>query len=443
MRIVAALVVAVAVAVGTGTARADGEAPKVAWEIDVSPPSSDDGTHLAITWRRIGDLAGNPGVLVLRRATGAGASFASMLFDPIDRAGAVLAPRFTFPAAPKGEYHPGISLAKAPVVVGSAVGEWQVIAFLPGDPEAPIVDEVAAGTTYVYAFVPVALGATADTYAQIVNHVATSPEVSGEGAWFHRKRWLHLGLLAIIAGSLFGFTRLAKRKKLFIRRLSGVDAIEDAVGRSTEMGRPILYVTGVEQAQNIETLASLLILGHVAQIAAEYDTELQVANAFPLTMVIAEEIVRQGYANAGRADAHRPENVMFITSEQFAFAAAVNGIIMRDRPATNIYFGKFYAESLMLAETGFLTGAIQIAGTAELTQLPFFVSACDHTLMGEELFACSAYLTREPNQMALVKAGDVMKVVIAVLVVAFTVFATLASQGIVPFTRFSIEDLLP
>ena len=54
--------------------------------------------------------------------------------------------------------------------------------------------------------------------------------------------------------------------------------------------------------------------------------------------------------------------------------------------------GAFYAESLILAETGNSVGAIQIAGTAMPTQLPFFVAACDFTLIGEEFFAASAYL---------------------------------------------------
>jgi hypothetical protein len=229
--------------------------------------------------------------------------------------------------------------------------------------------------------------------------------------------------------------------KIFIRRIPGVDAIEEAVGRSTEMGKPVLYVTGIDNIQNIQTIASLLCLGPVAEMTAEYDTELKVANYEALTMVVAEEIVRQGYANAGRADAHRPENVMYISSEQFAFAAGVNGIILRDKPATNIYLGRFFAESLMLAETGFLTGAVQIAGTAELTQLPFFVSACDYTLIGEELFACSAYLTREPTQLAMLKAGDLLKVVIAVMVVAGTAMATLDAVGWeVPIT---LQELLP
>ena len=228
---------------------------------------------------------------------------------------------------------------------------------------------------------------------------------------------------------------------LFVRRLPAVDAIEDAVGRSTEMGRPILYVTGTARTEDIQTIASILILGHVAEIAARYETDLRVANAYPLTMVIAEEVVRQGYADAGRADAHRPEDVLFITSEQFAFAAAVNGMILRERPATNIYFGRFLAESLMLAETGFLTGAVQIAGTAELTQLPFLVSACDFTLIGEELFACSAYLTREPNQLATLKAGDVLKLVIALVVVGGAALATMRALGwAVPFT---LPELVP
>jgi hypothetical protein len=114
-------------------------------------------------------------------------------------------------------------------------------------------------------------------------------------------------------------------------------------------------------------------------------------------MVVAEEVVKQGYANAGRIDAHRPENVMFISAEQFAYAAGINGIMMRDRPATNIMLGRFFAESLMLAETGYVTGAVQVAGTAEISQLPLFVAACDYTLIGEELYAASAYMSREPK----------------------------------------------
>jgi hypothetical protein len=399
-----------------------------------------DGHHLGITWTRTPAQLG--AVLVLRREV-ANADAQSGTIHVTDHPGPILIPLFLYPSTYRTEYHPAFDANANAIPPGTELGEWTVVGSVDGDPEEPIIDEVEPGKHYVYALVPAARGEKPDTYDAFPANAVTTWSVSAKQGWFFRRRWAHLAMIGIIAAALFGFAYLARRKSLFVRRLPGVDALEDAVGRATEMGRPVLYVTGVEETQDIQTIASILILGHVAKITAEYDTDIRVANAFPLTMVIAEEVVRQGYANAGRADAHRPDNVVFITSEQFAFAAGVNGMILRERPATNIYFGRFYAESLMLAETGFLTGAVQIAGTGELTQLPFFISACDYTLLGEELFACSAYLTREPDQVALIKAGDVMKVVIALVVVAFTTFATLGALGRYPFTRFSIADVLP
>ena len=246
--------------------------------------------------------------------------------------------------------------------------------------------------------------------------------------WFQVDLWFYALVIGGMAVSLYVYMARIRRRPddVYVRRIAGVDAIEEAVGRSTEMGRPVLYVTGTEETQHIQTVASLLILGHVAEMIAEYDTEIRVANAYPLTMVLAEEIVRQGYANAGRADAHRPENVMFITPEQFAFAAAVKGIIVRERPATNIYLGRFFAESLMLAETGYVTRSIQIGGTAEITQLPFFVAACDYAILGEELYAVSAYLSRDPMLLAQLKASDMVKGVVIILIALGALTATFA-----------------
>ena len=242
-------------------------------------------------------------------------------------------------------------------------------------------------------------------------------------------KFFYLSCVFVMAFGYFYYSHRAEQDadSIYIRRIPGVDAIEESIGRSTEMGQPVLYVTGVEELQNIQTIASLLVLGPVSEMTALYDTELKVANCHPLTMVIAEEVVRQGYVNAGRADAHRAENIVFVSSEQFAFAAGVNGLILRDRPATNIYLGRFFAESLMLAETGYSIGAIQIAGTAEISQLPFFIAACDYTLIGEELYAVSAYMTREPKLVAMLKASDLAKAGLIGVILIAALWATIGS----------------
>ena len=444
------LLVTLCMVVGSHSARAQPEhfvdmTGKTQWKISLTAPANDDGRHLAIGWTRLPLPVTPVVVLVLRRpavasdsnaptprATGYGDPGSVSLDFLLNLGTPPATPGWTFPIKDR-EWS-----------VGSQHGLWTLVAKSVDDPSSAIVDKIDAGTAYVYAFVHALPTETDDKYYGFVGTSVVSWKVSGRAAWFNMAKLGYLGLILLTGAGLFGFTWLAKRRTLFVRRIAGIDAIEDSIGRATEMGRPVLYVTGVDEAQDIQTIAGLLILGHVAKITAEYDTDIRVANAFPLTMVIAEEMVRQGYANAGRLDAHKPENIMFITSEQFAFAAGVNGIILRERPATNIYFGKFYGESLMLAETGFIAGAVQIAGTAELTQMPFFIAGCDYTLIGEELYATSAYLTREPDQMAQLKVGDMLKVVVALLVVLGVTFATLANNNVYPFTRFNfMETLFP
>jgi hypothetical protein len=135
-------------------------------------------------------------------------------------------------------------------------------------------------------------------------------------------------------------------------------------------------------------------------------------------------MVKGGYLQAGRPDAYDPNSVRFVSPEQFAYVASVTGIMLRDRPAAHIFMGSFYAESLLLAETGFATGAIQVAGTANVHQLPFFVVACDYTLIGEELFAASAYLSGDPKLVGGLKGADWIKIVVIVVIVVGCILET-------------------
>ncbi len=234
-------------------------------------------------------------------------------------------------------------------------------------------------------------------------------------------------LLAVVAFStaILVFTNWAKKgKPLFLRKIPGLDAVEEAVGRATEMGRPVLYIPGIEELDQIETIAGISILGRVAQITAQYETPLTVPVRYPLVLAAGQEVVQQAYIHVGKAEAYDKDMVRYVAGEQFAFAATVNGYMMRERPATNIYMGAFFAESLLLAETGNAAGSIQIAGTGRPEQLPFFVAACDYTLMGEELYAASAYLSHEPVMMGGLKGQDLMKILIVVLILAGVIMAT-------------------
>lgn len=271
-----------------------------------------------------------------------------------------------------------------------------------------------------YLFRPATVTVAGDT---LMGEIFVSPVVS-------RGEYFNTGEVSVfVAGMLFilmifyYFGKAQRGQQMYLRPIAGIEAIDEAIGRATEMGKPILYVPGLSTISDVATIASLTILGRVARKVAEYQTTLMVPNCDPIVYTVATETVKQAYLEAGRPDAYNEDSVFFMTTSQFAFVAGVNGIMMRERPATNFYLGMFWAESLLLAETGSLSGAIQIAGTDAVTQLPFFITTCDYTLIGEELYAASAYLGREPRQLGAVKGQDACKAIVMALITLGTILS--------------------
>lgn len=233
-------------------------------------------------------------------------------------------------------------------------------------------------------------------------------------------------LLALACAVILGCVQLARRGvPMRVRRIPALDAIDEAVGRATEMGRPLLFVPGIQDMNEIETIAGLTVLSRVARTVAEYDARIEVPTSRSLVMTAARETVHAAFLAAGRPDGFNADLIYYVTDEQFGYVAYLTGYMSRQRPAACFYMGKFFAESLILAETGNAIGAIQIAGTAEPSQLPFFVAACDYTLIGEEFFAASAYLSGERDQLGSLKGQDGGKLLGAILLVIGTVAATI------------------
>lgn len=263
--------------------------------------------------------------------------------------------------------------------------------------------------------------------------------VESTAQWFDKRRINVFVATIILSAFIVYYIRRAQAgKKLFIRKMAGMEAVDEAVGRATEMGRKIYYIFGLGDMDNMQTIASMSILGRVSEMAAEYDTDLNIPCCRSMVMVTAREVLKESYSKVGRPDAYNDDQVFYLTDDQFGFAAGVDGIFVREKPATIFFMGQFFAESLIMAETGNSIGAIQIAGTAMPSQLPFFIAACDYTLIGEELFAASAYLSKEPKLLGSLKGQDIGK---GVILVALIIGAILETFGISQFSQlFSVIE---
>jgi hypothetical protein len=281
-------------------------------------------------------------------------------------------------------------------------------------------NEVVADKKYTYRLTTV--GANNQTSAPVL-----SAEISPIVQYINVKKLYFGFLMLVICGSVVLFIYLARSgRDLKIRKVAGLEAVEEAVGRATEMGRDVLFIPGIQDINDIQTVAGLIVLNRVAELTAEYDAGLDVPTTRSLVMTTARETVEAAYIKAGRPDLYNPDNIYYLTDEQFGFVAGVTGKMVREKPAACFYMGAFYAESLIFAETANSVGAIQIAGTAMPSQLPFFVAACDYVLIGEEFFAASAYLSGEPQQLGSLKGQDVGKLIGGILILVGSLLLTFA-----------------
>lgn len=275
-----------------------------------------------------------------------------------------------------------------------------------------------------YFFKIIAVGEQGNASVPIVTLSAISPTRE----WFDGRRFPLFIITIIFCGSvIYWIYRARSGLPLQIRKIAGLEAVDEAVGRATEMGRSILFIPGIQDMNEIQTIAGLTVLSRVAKIAAEYDAKVEVPTSRSLVMTAARETVQAAFLTAGRPESYNQDLVYYVTDEQFGYVAYVQGMMVREKPAACFYMGAFFAESLILAETGNTIGAIQVAGTAMPAQLPFFVAACDYTLIGEEFFAASAYLSGEPDQLGSLKGQDIGKIIVAAGIIIGVTFLTLGT----------------
>ncbi len=238
---------------------------------------------------------------------------------------------------------------------------------------------------------------------------------------------LNILIAIILFASLFSALLFIARvnPNIYIRRIGGLDAIDDAVGRTAELGKPIIYTTGIGSIDSLPILAGLTVLKHVTKKSALYEVPVVMPNNDPLVLAAAREVVREAYIESGRPDLYNENDIFFLTTEQFGFASGISGMMQRMKPGAVFMMGYFYAESLILAENANVSGAISTAGTTAIDQLPFFVAACDYTIIGDELYAASAYISRNPLEVASIKTGDWFKALSVAFILIGSLLATM------------------
>ena len=206
-----------------------------------------------------------------------------------------------------------------------------------------------------------------------------------------------------------------------IRAIPALNAIDEAVGRAAEMGGRVLFVNGIGDLTSVsgpETVAGLAVLRYLSKCCAESGIEVVAPLTQAQVIPVASEAMRTGFIEAGNPEAFQEDNIRYVSSSQWGLATSCMGIIGREKAVSSVLVGAFAGECLAIVSAGAEAGVFQIGGCGRnTTQMPWFVSMCDFSMIGEEVYAAGAYLSRDPLELGSLVGQDYGKILTAGLII--------------------------
>jgi hypothetical protein len=238
-----------------------------------------------------------------------------------------------------------------------------------------------------------------------------------------------VSFIVLVGYLVFAYMTMQKyngRKDFPIKRLKGLDFIDDALGRVTEMGKPAHFAMGSGSSLGAQHFAAFEYLRYIAHKTAMYDAQLIVTNAIPEVQPVTEEIVRTAYVAAGKVESYKPDNIRYVSV--YALRPAVLGTFEREKVAASFVLGDIYHESVIFVEAASSVGAISIGGTTQTAQIPFFVAGADYTLIGEEFYAGSTFLSGNVAHFGCLTAQEIGKYVAIFIILLGSIMVTSGNE---------------
>jgi len=251
-----------------------------------------------------------------------------------------------------------------------------------------------------------------------------------------RGRGFELVFVIIVGILTYLFYRYGKRGREWeIRPLEGLEAIFEGIGRGAEMGRPIMVLPGIGDLGDPQTLAGLTVFGELTQRGAEIGVTTLSCASSSNVIAASEAIARSSYTAAGKEDLYTTgKYIRWFGGDQFSYAVGTAGTILAEKPAMIVFLGYFLMDVVLDAETGARVGAVQIGGT--LGNLAYVAMFCDYLLIGEEIYAASASISKDKMAISTLAGQDWMKIISIGLMVVGVLFMLARSSVILDVMRW-------
>lgn len=234
-------------------------------------------------------------------------------------------------------------------------------------------------------------------------------------------------IIVVWIATVYIISEVKKGKTFGIRRVPGLDAIDEALGRCVETGRPVLATPSWRPLGSyaLPMMAGIAMVRHTCLRAAELELPILLpvgaADSYPLVLKNYE----QACIEAGTPETYDPNNVIYLSGQQWAFTTGLFQLMIDNNVGACVLIGRWSAETLSVTSVGNRIGAFMIGGTGQFSNTSFFAITADYTLVGDELYAAAAYVSDDPELKSFLTAQDIVKLIAAAIVFAGAILSSL------------------
>jgi hypothetical protein len=230
-------------------------------------------------------------------------------------------------------------------------------------------------------------------------------------------------ILLIVFGilvSVFYFLFRAGRLRPRFRAIRTFGLLRGQMGRAIESGRDLhvsIGTGGVSGDDTATTLAGLAVAEYLADEAAASGIAPTITTSDPTSVLLAEDAVRRPYIRQGNLNDFPRSAARLPALNSTQYAAATMDFLNHEPALTNIMSGTFGAEAALIDQAASNNDLPQLFGGSDPRALAVMSTSTEHILMGEEMYAAKAYLRAQLPQLAGLRAADIVRLVIVVLIV--------------------------
>ncbi|MCC6148116.1 MAG: hypothetical protein IT308_11175 [Anaerolineaceae bacterium] len=234
---------------------------------------------------------------------------------------------------------------------------------------------------------------------------------------------LIISLVLILTGALatlyFSLPKHARAGGL--RAIRALQNLRRAIGLSVEEGKRLHVSLGnssILGPNNASALVGLSALEQAARISLVGDRPPVATSGDGTLAILSQDTLQAAYRTNHATAQYDPDRGRLAGVTPFSYTAGVIPILSGEQISANLLVGYYGPEIALICEAAERQGAFVLAGSESLPAQAALYATAQEPLIGEELFAIPAYLQASPVHQASLKAQDVLRWVLILLLIA-------------------------